>query len=148
MNRVVDELLQLEDLVAGKKAERFAGDDANQLSMQLLGMLLAEGETPTEEAAAEDDDDDDDDGDDNDDNDDNKPRGANEPNGRRRGRRKLPEALPRVEIEVLPPEVIQGGLEAFERIGEVAVNRAPFGTPPPRHPASATMSLYKRLTAT
>jgi transposase len=87
-------------IVAGKKAERFAGDDANQLSMQLLGMLLAEGETPTEEAAAEDDDDDDDDddeGDDNDDNDDNKPRGANEPNGRRRGRRKLPEALPRVE---------------------------------------------------
>jgi uncharacterized protein YukE len=40
-------------IVAGKKAERFAGDDANQLSMQLLGMLLAEGETPTEEAAAE-----------------------------------------------------------------------------------------------
>jgi transposase len=114
-------------IVAGKKAERFAGDDANQLSMQLLGMLLAEGETPTEEAAAEDEDEDDDDDDEDDDdedegdaNDDNKPRGANEPNGRRRGRRKLPEALPRVEIEVLPPEVIQGGLEAFERIGEVA----------------------------
>jgi transposase len=111
-------------IVAGKKAERFAGDDANQLSMQLLGMLLAEGETPTEEAAAEDDDDDDDDddeGDDNDDNDDNKPRGANEPNGRRRGRRKLPEALPRVEVEVVPPEVIQQhGLDAFVRIGEVA----------------------------
>ena len=34
------------------------------------------------------------------------------------GRKPLPEHLPRVEIEVLPPEVERKGLDAFERIGE------------------------------
>jgi transposase len=34
------------------------------------------------------------------------------------GRKPLPEHLPRVEIEVLPPEVQKKGLDAFERIGE------------------------------
>ncbi len=34
------------------------------------------------------------------------------------GRKPLPEHLPRVEIEVLPPEVEKQGLDAFERIGE------------------------------
>ncbi|WAS90651.1 AMP-binding protein [Nannocystis punicea] len=34
------------------------------------------------------------------------------------GRRKLPEHLPRVDIEELPPEVQQEGLAAFKRIGE------------------------------
>lgn len=34
------------------------------------------------------------------------------------GRKPLPEKLPRVEIEVLPPEVERAGLDAFERIGE------------------------------
>jgi transposase len=34
------------------------------------------------------------------------------------GRKPLPESLPRVEIEVLPPEVQEKGTEAFERIGE------------------------------
>ena len=34
------------------------------------------------------------------------------------GRKPLPEHLPRVEIEVLPPEVERAGLDAFERIGE------------------------------
>jgi hypothetical protein len=34
------------------------------------------------------------------------------------GRKPLPEHLPRVDIEVLPPEVQQAGLAAFERIGE------------------------------
>ena len=34
------------------------------------------------------------------------------------GRKPLPEKLPRVEIEVLPPEVQQEGLAAFEKIGE------------------------------
>ena len=34
------------------------------------------------------------------------------------GRKPLPEHLPRVEIEVLPPEVRKHGLDAFERIGE------------------------------
>jgi transposase len=34
------------------------------------------------------------------------------------GRKPLPEKLPRVDIEVLPPEVQAAGLDAFERIGE------------------------------
>jgi transposase len=34
------------------------------------------------------------------------------------GRKPLPEHLPRVEIQVLPPEVEKRGLDAFERIGE------------------------------
>lgn len=34
------------------------------------------------------------------------------------GRKPLPEHLPRVEIEVFPPEVQRKGLDAFERIGE------------------------------
>lgn len=34
------------------------------------------------------------------------------------GRKPLPEALPRIEIEVTPPEVQRLGLGAFERIGE------------------------------
>lgn len=34
------------------------------------------------------------------------------------GRKPLPEKLPRVDIEVLPPEVQSEGLNAFERIGE------------------------------
>jgi transposase len=34
------------------------------------------------------------------------------------GRKPLPEHLPRVEIQVLPPEVEKQGLDAFERIGE------------------------------
>ncbi len=34
------------------------------------------------------------------------------------GRKPLPEHLPRIEIQVLPPEVEKLGLDAFERIGE------------------------------
>ena len=34
------------------------------------------------------------------------------------GRKPIPEHLPRVEIEVLPPEVTRQGLDAFDRIGE------------------------------
>jgi transposase len=34
------------------------------------------------------------------------------------GRKPIPEHLPRVEIQILPPEVEREGLEAFEKIGE------------------------------
>jgi transposase len=120
-------------IIAGKKAERFAGEDESQLSMQLLGMLLAEGEAPAQESEDAGDDDDLDLGDLEDGDDDevaatDEPGDTCLPKRRRRGRRKLPEALPRVEIEILPPEVIQEGLDAFERIGEVvseAVERRP-----------------------
>src|SRR5260370_30097178 len=34
------------------------------------------------------------------------------------GRKPLPDNLPRIEVEVIPPEVQRRGLDAFERIGE------------------------------
>ena len=40
------------------------------------------------------------------------------PKAKPTGRKPFPEKLPRVDIEVLPPEVQQKGLDAFERIGE------------------------------
>ena len=103
-------------IIAGKKAERFAANDTEQLSMQLLGMLLREGEAGPEAMPEEPDvglaDLEDEDG-----TDEAEPGESCAPR-RRRGRRTLPEALPRVEIEVLPPEVLQEGLERFERIGQ------------------------------
>ncbi len=114
-------------IVAGQKAERDRGGDQAQLSMQLLGMLMS----PDEVEAAAEDDSFDDALDDALDEDEGEGDGAGDtcaPRRPRRGRRKLPEALPRVEIEVLPPEVLQEGLENFRRIGEVvseAVERRP-----------------------
>ena len=106
-------------IVAGRKAERFTQDAPEQLSMQLLGALLSDSAQPEAET--------DDDGlvdlaeeDDADDTAESTGLGSPEPRRRSRGRRKLPEALPRVEVEVVPPEVQQHGLDAFVRIGEVA----------------------------
>lgn len=109
-------------IVAGKKAERFQGDDEAQLSMHLLGMLLGPDEVET---SAEENEDGLDDAlaealeEENDDAGGTRPADTCEPRRRHRGRRKLPEALPRVEVEVLPPEVLLEGLSNFERIGEV-----------------------------
>lgn len=109
-------------IVAGQKAERFQGGDEAQLSMRILEMLLKPDEA---EADAKDDDEESleealtealqGEGDD----DEPKPAEKGAPRRPRRGRRKLPQSLPRVEIEVLPPEVLQEGLENFRRIGEV-----------------------------
>ena len=106
-------------IVAGRKAERFTQDAPEQLSMQLLGALLSDSAQPEAET-------DDDglvdlaEGDDTDHTAESTGLGSPEPRRRSRGRRKLPEALPRVEVEVVPPEVQQHGLDAFVRIGEVA----------------------------
>ena len=92
-------------IVAGRQAERHAADDS-QLALQVLGMLLSSDEqAPTDDLSEETD-----------------PESSDpdrEPAPRRpTGRRKLPEHLPRVVIEVLPLEVKQEGLAAFKRIGE------------------------------
>jgi len=112
-------------IVAGQKAERFSGDDELQLSMQLLGMLLNEEEKqgPSAEDEADfidgfDEDDEDDDEDDEDDEATSAGDPTPDPPKRRRGRRKLPRALPRIELELLPPEVEEEGKAAFRRIGE------------------------------
>jgi transposase len=79
------------------KRERFSGEDNGQLTLTVLGSLL--GETAANEIAAK----------------------TDVPAHTRKkptGRKPLPETLPRVDIEVLPPEVQAQGLDAFRRIGE------------------------------
>jgi transposase len=95
---------KLELGIVGGQRERLSPGDT-QLTMSLLGMLLDNGAgaapTATEPppAAAE------------------TPVAAHM-RAKPTGRKPLPEKLPRVEIEVLPPEVQQKGTDAFARIGE------------------------------
>ncbi len=78
--------------------ERFTGDTS--LTMSMLGLLLGEDANPSAALPG--------------------PKQKVEAHARAKptGRKPLPENLPRVDIEVLPPEVQAGGLDAFERIGE------------------------------
>jgi len=95
---------KLELGLVGPRRERLSGSDA-QLTMSMLGMLLGDGlggsaappapapppvETPV----------------------------AAHTRAKPTGRKPLPEKLPRVEVELLPPEVQQKGTDAFVRIGE------------------------------
>jgi len=96
---MLEQCRKLELGILGQKRERLSDDDA-QLSLSMLSMLLeksgnADAGTPpaVEQVRA---------------------------HQRRKptGRKPLPENLPRVEVEILPPEVQKQGLDAFERIGE------------------------------
>ena len=90
---------KLEAGLVGQKRERFTGGD-EQLTMSLLAMLTG-GEVAKSVA--------------------DEPEVQQVPaHGRRKptGRKPLPERLPRVHVEVLPPEVQRAGLDAFECIGE------------------------------
>jgi transposase len=86
----------------GQKAERLPKNDA-QLSLSILELALgrsaADGDA--EEAAPADDE-----------------QTIGEHTRRRPVRKPLPEDLPRVTVEVVPPEVQRDGLDAFERIGQ------------------------------
>ncbi|MBI3183242.1 MAG: IS66 family transposase, partial [Myxococcales bacterium] len=87
---------KLEAGLIGQKRERFVGGD-EQLVLSLLSML-----TPGAQATPP-------------------PPVTQVPahqRARPTGRKPLPEMLPRIDIEVVPPEVQQQGLNAFERIGE------------------------------
>lgn len=95
---------KLELGIIGAQRERLSPGDT-QLSMSLLGMLLGNGGGATPAASEP------------------PPIAAETPvpahtRARPTGRKPLPEKLPRVEIEVLPPEVQQKGTDAFSRIGE------------------------------
>jgi len=132
---------KLELGIIGPKRERLSGADA-QLTMSMLGMLLGDGaggsaalpvpprppvETPV----------------------------AAHTRAKPTGRKPLPEKLPRVEVELLPPEVQQKGTDAFVRIGEdttETVERRPASlvvvrvckpkfVPKGREPAAATQVL-------
>jgi transposase len=89
---------KLERGLVGKTVERLREDGA-QLSLAVLGLALDE-----REAAAIDD------------------LQQEEVRAHKRakptGRKPIPDDLPRVEIEIVPDEVRQEGLDAFERIGE------------------------------
>lgn len=93
---------KLEMGLLGQKRERLSSTDA-QLTMGLLQMLLGEGRTSTPASPPA-------------------PAGETKVAAHTRvkptGRKPLPEKLPRVEVELLPPEVQRLGLDAFERIGE------------------------------
>jgi transposase len=93
---------KLELGIVGAQRERLSPGDA-QLTMSLLGMLLGSGGTPAATAPA--------------------PAAAPtevaaHTRAKPTGRKPLPEKLPRIEVEVLPPEVQQQGTDAFVRIGE------------------------------
>lgn len=95
---LLEKCKKLEAGLLGQKAERLPKNE-QQLTLSLLQMLLGEAapepspEPDTQEVKAHE---------------------------RRKptGRRPLPENLPRVDIELLPPEVQREGLDAFERIGQ------------------------------
>lgn len=95
---------KLELGLVGAKRERLSEGDA-QLTMSMLGLLL--GNQPGQSAAP--------------------PAPAPPPTdtpvaahtrAKPTGRKPLPEKLPRVEVELLPPEVKKKGTDAFVRIGE------------------------------
>jgi transposase len=95
---------KLELGIIGPKRERLSAGDA-QLTMSMLGMLLGDGDRgsaaplvppqPPAETPV-----------------------AAHTRAKPTGRKPLPEKLPRVEVELLPPEVQQKGTDAFVRIGE------------------------------
>jgi transposase len=94
---LLEKMRKLELGLLGQKAERVPASDA-QLSMALLAQLLGREPTPEPPPAEK------------------RTVRAHE-RARPTGRKPLPESLPRVDVEILPPEVIEAGLAAFERIG-------------------------------
>ena len=89
---------KLELGIIGQKREKLSGDD-KQLTLSLLEMLLGKGDgSPAPLPEKE-------------------PVKAHE-RAKPTGRKPLPDSLPRVDIEVIPPEVQLKGLEAFDKIGE------------------------------
>jgi transposase len=87
---------KLELGIVGRGRERDLGDP-NQIALSLMGMLTGEqAEAPAPEVE----------------------KVREHERAKPTGRHPLPDKLPRVEVTVLPPEVEQKGLEAFEKIGE------------------------------
>jgi transposase len=101
--KALEQCRKLELGILGQKRERLSPSEA-QLSIALLAALVGAAGAEIVEAQA-----------------------ASEPEGQRvrehvrkkpTGRKPLPKSLPRVEIEVVPPEVERDGRDAYERIGE------------------------------
>lgn len=93
---------KLEMGLFGQKRERFTeAEPKEQLALSLLAMLTEGGAPAQPEATPE-----------------QKQKVEEHERRKPTGRKPLPEHLPRILVEVLPPEVQQAGLTAFERIGE------------------------------
>ncbi|MCC6809607.1 MAG: IS66 family transposase [Deltaproteobacteria bacterium] len=85
---------KLELGILGQKSERFISNEA-QLTLSVLGTIVKPPDAPQPESII--------------------------PEHKRQkptGRKPLPEHLPRVDIEIVPPEVEAQGTDAFEKIGE------------------------------
>lgn len=93
----LEQCRKLELGIRGPKRERVPVNDA-QLTLGVLTTLLGRDVAPSEDQPARQ----------------IKSHKRRKPTGRRR----LPEHLPRVEIELVPPEVQKEGLDAYARIGE------------------------------
>jgi len=98
---MLEQVRKLEAGLIGQKRERFV-PTSEQLTMDVVSSLVAADESPVTATAAT---------------------GTTvtvETHERVRptGRKPLPEKLPRVHVEVLPPDVEKLGTDAFERIGE------------------------------
>jgi len=96
---LLEKCRKLELGIVGPKSERLSGNE-QQLSMMLLATLLGDGAAEGAESA---------------------PAATQTVQEHERakptGRKPLPENLPRIEIEIVPPEVEREGKDAFERIG-------------------------------
>ncbi len=104
--RALEQIRKLERGLLGPKAERLTGDD-RQLTMELLGLIVSDCHGHDEQAAK-------------DDKEDKEPDSTDAAKVKKkvRGRKPLARTLPRVEIEIVPPDVQSEGLDAFHRIGE------------------------------
>ena len=111
---LLEKCRKLELGILGQKSERLPPNEA-QLSMALLATLLGDRAAGTAEEVATPE----------------KQTIKEHERAKPTGRKPLPETLPRVEIEVLPPEVEREGKDAFERIG-VETSDSCFAV----HPAS------------
>lgn len=95
--KMVELCKKLERGILDQKRERFSTNEA-QLTLSILETMLGSAAAPVVA-----------------------PEVAVVPAHKRQkptGRKPLPEKLPRVDIEVVPPEVERAGLDAYERIGE------------------------------
>lgn len=101
---LLEKFRRLELGILGQQREKLPASEA-QLTMGLLGMLLDRGEVAVPDAAVP-----------------SSASAAAEARAAEKkkptGRRPLPKHLPRVEVEIIPPEVERKGLDAFERMGE------------------------------
>jgi transposase len=102
--QMMERCRKLELGLVGPQRERLSESDA-QLTMSMLGLLVGTGAGGSAAPPAP------------------APPSAETPvaahtRAKPTGRKPLPEKLPRVEVEVLPPEVQQRGTDAFVRIGE------------------------------